>query len=124
MAGFILYILDYRVEIEKIDNDCPLYSHRVYRDDCTIKKFINLDEDKEPDTACQEIFTKNEEAFVCKWQVCLNIKDSDFWDPDGFCVKECSEDHTLNEDENLCDPQCETDMKWDPLKQKCSYYMN
>jgi hypothetical protein len=51
----ILYIQDHSWTIEKVDDKCPLYSHRVYGEleECTLLKFSRLeDEDDEPDTDC------------------------------------------------------------------------
>ena len=53
IAGCILYIMDHSIQIEKQGDECPIYSHRVYGEDCTLKKFSRLEEDEEPDTECQ-----------------------------------------------------------------------
>jgi hypothetical protein len=52
VAGCILYIMDHSFLIEKLGEECPIYSHRVYGDDCTLKKFSRLEEDEDPDTEC------------------------------------------------------------------------
>ena len=116
--------MDHSILTEKQDGECPIYSHRVYGEDCTLKKFSRLEEDEEPDTECQQIFENDNQPFVCKWEVCFNQKDVNFWDPDGFCVEECPEELTLNEEEKLCDPLCEDEKRWNPKEQKCLHYMN
>lgn len=119
----ILYIKDHSWEVEKgPDGECPLYSHRVYGEDCTLNKFKNLEEEEEPDVECQSTFQKNEDPFVCKWEICLNRKNESYWDPDGFCVDECSENTFL--EGKLCAPNCPTEQKWNSDSSKCMHYMN